>query len=269
MTEYVLGHSDSELRRLEAQARVSDPMTRRFFVEAGVRPGMRVLDVGSGAGDVALLVADLVGEQGSVVGFDRSAAGLEVARARAAARSVGNVTFVVGAADEVGFDEPFDAVVGRYVLQFQPDPAQLLARVASFARPGGVVVFHELDWAGITSDPPVPTYEQLRVWLQAAIERSGASAHSGLGMPAVFAAAGLPEPTLRMEGLIGSGVHARDAVERLGRLAPTLVPALVEYGIVTEAELDADTLVDRILAEAASTRSVVRSHLEIGAWARI
>lgn len=64
---YVLGHSDAELRRLETQARVKDPITRRFFVEAGVGPGMRVLDVGSGAGDVALLLAELVGESGQVV----------------------------------------------------------------------------------------------------------------------------------------------------------------------------------------------------------
>ena len=269
MAEYVLGHSDSELRRLETQARVIGPVTRRFFVEAGVRPGMRVLDVGSGAGDVALLAAELVGEHGSVVGFDRSAAGLEVARAKAAAQSAGNVRFVVGAADDVVFDERFDAVVGRYVLQFQPDPAQLLARVAGFARPGGVVAFHELDWAGVTSDPPVPTYEQLRVWLQAAIEGSGASAHSGLRLPAVFAAAGLPEPTMRMESLIGVGANARDAVERLGHLAQTLLAALEEHGIVSAAELDPDTLVDRILAEAASSGSVVRSHLEIGAWVRV
>src|SRR5664279_347514 len=97
---YVLGHSESELRRLETQARVIAPITRRFLAEAGVGPGMRVLDVGTGAGDTAMLLADVVGEQGEVVGFDRSAAGLEVARAKAAARSLRNVTFVAGAADE-------------------------------------------------------------------------------------------------------------------------------------------------------------------------
>jgi hypothetical protein len=51
---YLLGHSDRELERLRVQARFIEPITRRFFVDAGIAPGMRVLDVGSGVGDVAI-----------------------------------------------------------------------------------------------------------------------------------------------------------------------------------------------------------------------
>src|SRR5438477_11537486 len=90
---YVLGHSQRELERLGTQARRVDPMTRRFFEAAGIAPGMRVLDVGSGAGHTALLLADLVGAGGEVVGVDRSATALATARARVAKRSLGNVTF--------------------------------------------------------------------------------------------------------------------------------------------------------------------------------
>ena len=67
---YILGHSAQELARLNAQARLVEPITRRFFQEAGIGAGMRVLDVGSGAGDVALLAAELVGSSGTVVGVD-------------------------------------------------------------------------------------------------------------------------------------------------------------------------------------------------------
>src|SRR5258708_37784578 len=84
--EYLLGHSERELDRLQAQARLIDPVTRRFFHDAGVGPGMRVLDVGSGAGDVAFLVADLVGDSGEVVGADRVAAALGSAPTRGAGR---------------------------------------------------------------------------------------------------------------------------------------------------------------------------------------
>jgi hypothetical protein len=50
-----------ELERLSIQARLIAPITRGFLLDGGIAPGMRVLDVGSGAGDVAFLVAELVG----------------------------------------------------------------------------------------------------------------------------------------------------------------------------------------------------------------
>jgi ubiquinone/menaquinone biosynthesis C-methylase UbiE len=120
---YVLGHSDGEIERLKAQARLIDPITKRIFQEAGIVPGMRVLDVGSGPGDVAFLVADMVGETGEVVGVDRVPAAIDAARARASTRSLRNIDFQTGDPAEMTFSRPFDAVIGRYVLQFQKRPA--------------------------------------------------------------------------------------------------------------------------------------------------
>jgi tRNA A58 N-methylase Trm61 len=80
--KYVLGHTDAELTRLSTQARLIDPITRRFLVAAGITEGMRVLDVGSGAGDVAMLIAGLVGPQGEVVGTDLSTIAIEAAEKR-------------------------------------------------------------------------------------------------------------------------------------------------------------------------------------------
>ena len=118
---YALGHSDRELERLRAQERLVGPATRQFFGEAGIDTGMRVLDVGSGAGDTAFLAADLVGETGEVIGTDKAAAAVVAATARAKARSLRNVSFREGDPGEMTFDRPFDAVVGRYVLLFQAD----------------------------------------------------------------------------------------------------------------------------------------------------
>ena len=78
---YALGHSAEEHQRLAEQAALFRPMTERLFREAGVDEGMRVLDVGSGAGDVAFLVAKLVGPKGKVVGVDLDGNALDKARA--------------------------------------------------------------------------------------------------------------------------------------------------------------------------------------------
>src|SRR5262245_16689720 len=104
---YGLGHGDSELERLRAQARLIAPITRRWMIEAGIRPGMRVLDVGSGVGDVALLAAELVGATGEVVGTDRVSTPLTLAAERARAQSRNNVRFVEGDPSQMSFDAPF------------------------------------------------------------------------------------------------------------------------------------------------------------------
>src|SRR5438094_10063114 len=105
---YVLGRTAGETRRLQHQAQLYGPSTRRLFVEAGMTNGMKVLDVGSGAGDVALLVADLVGPQGSVVGVDTNAAILDTARARVQAAGLTNVLFVEGDMRTMALDNDFD-----------------------------------------------------------------------------------------------------------------------------------------------------------------
>src|ERR1700722_3576073 len=71
--KYILGHSPEEISRLMLQATLLHPFTERLMKNAEIGPGMRVLDLGCGAGDVSMLAAELVGPSGSVVGIDRNA----------------------------------------------------------------------------------------------------------------------------------------------------------------------------------------------------
>ena len=93
-TDYALGYTDSEQERLVRQAAIIGPITERLFREAGIGPGHRVLDLGSGMGDVSMLVARLVGASGEVVGIERDATSIERAQARVAAAGLRNVTFL-------------------------------------------------------------------------------------------------------------------------------------------------------------------------------
>src|SRR5262245_54711148 len=114
---------------------------------------MRVLDVGSGAGDVAFLAAELVGETGEVSGTDQAAAAIAAATKRAEARGLRNVSFRQGDPTAMVFDRPFDGVVGRYVLIFQADVAAAVRKLAVHVRPGGVIAFHEPDLRSLRSLP--------------------------------------------------------------------------------------------------------------------
>src|SRR5215467_1463832 len=123
-TTYALGAEDHEIARLELQAAWLDAATRTLLRAAGIGPGMRVLDLGTGLGHVAMAVADLVGESGQVVGIDTSTRLLERAAARASGRP--QLRFVEGDVRSWRAEEPFDAVVGRLILFHLPDAVDVL-----------------------------------------------------------------------------------------------------------------------------------------------
>jgi len=269
VASYSLGHSDHELDRLTLQARLVGPMTRRFFQEAGMVSGMRVLDVGSGAGDVAFLAADLVGETGEVIGVDRSAAAIATATKRATTMSRRNVSFHEGDPAAMTFDRRFDAVVGRYVLLWQPDPARMLRRLITHVRPGGVVVFHEPDFDGERSSPAVPTYDRCCHWVREVLRLTGVHAHMGVGLHSTFVSAGLPAPSIRLEALVAGEAEVSDHVRFKTDLVCTLAPEIERLGIATAAEIDVATLADRVRAEVIAAGSVIVGRGEVGAWSRV
>lgn len=267
-SNYALGHSDRELDRLGAQARLIDPITRQFFREAGIAPGMRVLDVGSGAGDVAFLLADLVGDTGEVVGVDRATGALAVARARSDADLRRNVSFLDGDPTLMTFERGFDAVVGRYVLQFQPNPVAMLRELVSHLHPGGIVAFHELDWDGVRSFPASPTYDQCCRWIVATLRTLGVETQMGIKLHSTFVAAGLPAPSMRLGAVVGGGVNGGDHLELVTDLVETLLPAMKRLGVATAIDF-VDTLAERARREVISSDSVIVGRAEIGAWTRV
>src|SRR5262245_39850093 len=115
---YILGHTDPELIRLMRQAEFWQEQTAEFLRRAGLRPGMRVLDLGAGAGDVSLLAAALVGPTGIVLGVDRAPEAIDRATRRAQAMDITNVRFVQGDVTSYAPDQPVDAVIGRLVLMY-------------------------------------------------------------------------------------------------------------------------------------------------------
>src|SRR5260370_12520324 len=115
-TSYVFGHPDEESKRLLSQSRLYNSCTRRFLEQAGISAGMKVLDVGSGAGDVTFLAGELVGPRGLVVGVEHDLTMLETARARACAAGLTQVSFVAGAFLHDALSTDFCAGVVRDIL---------------------------------------------------------------------------------------------------------------------------------------------------------
>jgi SAM-dependent methyltransferase len=268
---YVMGRSEDETRRLEERAKFFAPLTRHFFQDAGICAGMRVLDMGSGAGDVSFLVADLVGPAGSVVGVDVNPDVVRTASTRAQTLGLTHVCFMHGDIRDLMLDREFDAVVGRLVLMYSADPAATLRSALHHVRSHGLAAFHEMNvGAPVWSDPVSPLHQLLGRCVSEAFARGGVEMAMGTRLHEVFVASGLEPPQMCTDAIIGTGEEwARRFAAAFGAgILRSMLPAILEYGVATESELDLDTFDERYVNEIVRQGSVVQWIPFVGAWAR-
>ena len=154
-TAYLLGDTEAKHERLVRQASVLEPLTERVFLDAGIGPGSRVLEIGSGASDVAMLAAKVVGSSGAVVGVEREATTIAKARARVAAAGLSNVSFVHGDVAGVRALKRLTPMVGRLILEYIPHPGPALRSLSALLQPGGLMVFQDACWGPHCSNYPL------------------------------------------------------------------------------------------------------------------
>ena len=120
----------------------------RLVGDARLRAGHRVLDLGSGTGYPALLAAQVVGNQGTVVGLDLSEEMMNIARRKGKALGLMNVTFQTADVTTLPFEpSSFDAALSRFCLMFLPDIPKAMIQIARVLKPGGYLA------AAVWSDP--------------------------------------------------------------------------------------------------------------------
>jgi ubiquinone/menaquinone biosynthesis C-methylase UbiE len=265
--EYVLGHGSEEHRRLILQSRFIGELTEIVFARAGLAPGMRVLDVGCGAGDVSLLAAAFVGTSGSVLGIDQSPESVARASERAKSAGLDNVRFESAPLETFRQGGPFDALVGRLVLLYLKEPAAVLRQLAELVRPGGVVVFHEMEMTTARAVPEVPLFAQCGRWIVEAFTRAGVETSMGSRLYSTFRQAGLPAPEMLSGGRVEGGADSA-IFEWVAGTVRSLLPMIEKTGVATKDEVGIETLAERLRAAVVEKKAVVHAPLLVGAWAR-
>lgn len=240
--------------------------TTRLLLDAGIGPGMRVLDVGCGNGEVSLLLAELVGEDGAVVGIDQSSAALASAQQREAPTGAASLLFV--AADlnvppaSLGL---FDAVVGRRVLMYQADALKAVRALARQLLPGGVMVFQEHDTTlAPASLEPFPLHRKATRWLQRMLAAEGADLQCGFHLHATLSQAGLSVQDLRAECL----VQTPDNDMGLAAIIRACLPRIIALGVATPRQVGIDTLHARLEVERRQAQGIYIGDVMFGCWAR-
>jgi ubiquinone/menaquinone biosynthesis C-methylase UbiE len=263
---YALGYTNFEHERLIRQAARIAPHTERLFREAGIGLGQRVLDLGSGVGDVAMLLARIVGPTGEVVGIERDACSIARANARVAEAGLRNITFTEADVNQIGSDQPFDAAVGRFILMFLPDPASVLRSLTQLVRPGGILAFQECTWVPfLASAARFPLLSKLLSAIHETFLRAGVNPEMGIALYQTFQQVGLPAPAMHMETLLGSDANLTSLI---CDLLTSMRPLIQRHNVSLEALGNLDTLSDRIQGEVVESNTVVSYVPLVGAWAR-
>jgi SAM-dependent methyltransferase len=264
--EYMLGRTHDEHDRLKRQGRLISNITRHFLEAMGLQSGMRVLDVGCGVGDIALLAARMVAP-GEVVGIDLDESAVQMARHRAAGEELTNVQFHTGDLQEYMSDGLFDAVVGRCVLLHQHNPGRALSFAVKYVRSGGIVGFQEPWFSRGFSVPKLPLFEEVIGWLHSTVRASGLDCDIGLRLPFIFASVGLPAPKLTFEALVDCSADS-EICEFVAATVRSLLPRLEQLGIVSSRRVQVETLAGRLRREQAELGGVLGMMPLMGAWCR-
>lgn len=112
-------------------------LNHRLVADARLRAGLRVLDLGSGTGYPALLAAQTVGPDGTVIGIDLAEQMLNAAQRKASSLRLSNVTFRTGDVTTLPFAAAsFDAVTSRFCLMFLPEIQKAVTEIGRVLKPG-------------------------------------------------------------------------------------------------------------------------------------
>jgi ubiquinone/menaquinone biosynthesis C-methylase UbiE len=262
--------ASTEQERLIAQSSVIDRKMARVLAEAGLQPGMRVLDLGAGVGDVSLLAARLVSPTGEVVGVEVDPGRVAAARQRVTDAGIANVRIECGDVRWLeAIEGDFDAVIGRLILMYLPNPVATVRCAAERVRPGGIVLFQEgqFEWAP-SSRPIAPLFEQAVDWWVQTTIRVGTEPHMGMKLFETFRAAGLPAPDLRFESVISSGEDPA-FFDWVAGVVRGILPLMERFGVATRDEVDVDTFAERLRADVAAANGVLVGPPFVSAWSRL
>ena len=237
--EYFLSTGEADRQRLTILGKLYSPNALVFLKASGLKPGMTILEVGCGAGNMACDLAEYVGPTGSVIAIDNSAYQVELAKQLANKRGISNINFHVHDVldiDSLGIS--YDATYGKWVIEFLPNPEDALQAMFNSLKPGGILVYEagDLDEKKYFSLPENPVVEK---W-----HRIGAKINKSFNCTLHLASKNL-YPAFQSLSCSNINIKVNQAIlmtaedKSVYRLAVMMcVPILLEKNIMTQSEID-------------------------------
>jgi ubiquinone/menaquinone biosynthesis C-methylase UbiE len=234
--QYVIRGGQAGYDRLLLLAQKSGRDTSALLKRAGVRTGMRGIDVGCGGGTVTIELAQMTAPDGLITGIDMDAVKLDLAREEASRRRIDNVEFRT--ADVNAWDEPatYDLVYSRFLLQHLTARTELVARMWDAVRPGGVLIVEDADFDGWACHPPNAGFDFFVRTYCEALRRRGGDPTAGRQLFEYFVRCGIPTPEMRVVETVD---HAGDTKAMAWSTLDATQEAIVAAGVASAEDVGA------------------------------
>ena len=232
---YVLGYASNEMKRLQIQASLFESSARHFLINAGLKSGMKCMDVGCGIGNVSKLMRAMVGRKGSVLGTDIEKKYVDYCNYNNKSK---NIAFVQDDILKTNVSEKFDIVYSRLMFVHLKDKLRAIKSMTQFTKKNGTIIIQELDHApgSWLSYPDKPSVEQLRKIYVRLIKKTGGDPFSGRKLYNLFLDEGL-QTTLYCEAPILQ-INQKPHNELGWRFALSLKPSILSNNLMTKSEFE-------------------------------
>ena len=184
---YAFVHGVLGASRLEVLTRLSWPSSQKFLLSQGVREGMNCLEAGCSVGAITRNLQELLGENGSVAGFDMDKESIELAQKKNS--GLNNVSFkVLDLEGDIkdAYDQKFDVVYCRLILEHLSNPEKSIRELTRHLKPGGLFVAQTIDCAGQFCWPDNSAYEKSAELLAQIIDVRGGHSDCGRWLPSIL-----------------------------------------------------------------------------------
>lgn len=235
---YTHGHHESVLRSHRGRTATSSAA----YLLPRLRPGLSLLDVGSGPGTITADLARLVAP-GRVTALEATEAALELTRAEAERQGCANIDLVVGDVHALDLaDDTFEVVHAHQVLQHVQDPVTALREMVRVCSPGGVVAARDADYAGFTWWPALPGLDRWRELYDRVARVNGGEPQAGRRLLAWAHAAGCDDVAVSSSTWCYADPDSRESWG--GMWADRIVASAIADQLVSTGDATRDELAD-------------------------
>lgn len=162
---YFLEVGEAGAERLGVLNELTNNSSQNFLLEMGLKPGMKIMELGCGTGQMTIWLAKYVQPTGTVIAIDNSSEQINIARQLAQKEEVRNIEFYVASAyeiDALGMNGMIDMFFARYVFIHLVDHEPVLKKVKNLLKPEtGIVVIQDGIISHLFSYPEIPAVNQL------------------------------------------------------------------------------------------------------------